>query len=575
MSKSIKEYAKYVNKVTLTLHAAFNLDVVFPRKGKSLYERKQDLSDKFSMLPRPVVVIIDDIDRLEREEVFEVLRLIRNTADLKNTIYIVAYDKRYVTSVLEEKNIQDASSYMEKIFPVEIHLPKVDNDLIWATLYADIEDQNDDVEIHDFAKKLFKHFDASKRALILRILGNYRSAKRFARLYMLNLNYQNKRVFGEIRWLDLFWLELLQVYDSETYDRLANEPLFLLWVDGDRYKLRKGVLNENTKNMEGPNTFVGEKFWKAETPNILYIMFGAPIKPKAQSVCMRENFDKYFAMSISPHKLSFKESRELLKDGINQEALIDRWIDEGKYLYSINYQLKQINQEALSEDELKRYLHSVLYFGLRLVDYKKNFIQIDRMLAMNSYKGKMVEIGRSIIMSWVLEKQNDEKILCSLSKLLNSLYSTTVYDEEDSFSSCCLIITNDDIENLLKKTILAYLKRHPDTTALEVMKVGSMLYKLFGNCCVVKEERAMEDSRLYKQVAFDIIIDYFAQKKDKPTKEEYEKAMEEIFYIEKPEFLPDEDYSFFVEEMYEGKMQEHFGSSYEKKLSEFKVKCFV
>ncbi|MDR0891474.1 MAG: KAP family NTPase [Mediterranea sp.] len=117
LSKSIREYAKYVNNLTLTPHTTFNLDMMLPVRGESLYERKRSLSEKFSYLPRPVVVIIDDIDRLEREEVFEVLRLIRNTADLSNTIYIVAYDKEYVTCVLEEKKHQGCVVVSGEDFP--------------------------------------------------------------------------------------------------------------------------------------------------------------------------------------------------------------------------------------------------------------------------------------------------------------------------------------------------------------------------------------------------------------------------------------------------------------------------
>lgn len=138
LSHSIKEYAKYVNNVTLS-HPAISMEIILPVNEESLFERKKTLSQKFSRLPRPVVVIIDDVDRLERDEVFEVLRLIRNTADLSNVIYIVAYDKEYVTCVLEEKNIKDSSAYLEKIFPVEVHLPKVEDHLVWATFKDEIK----------------------------------------------------------------------------------------------------------------------------------------------------------------------------------------------------------------------------------------------------------------------------------------------------------------------------------------------------------------------------------------------------------------------------------------------------
>ena len=146
-------------------------------REESLYEKKMDLSDKFLRLSRPVVVFvfIDDIDRLEREEVFEVLRLIRNTADLNNTIYLVAYDKEYVTTVLEEKNIKDAASYLEKIFPVEVHLPKVEDNLIWETLYGDLNCQ--ERFNGRFTKSLFARFNNDERALVSKYPLNFENLR--------------------------------------------------------------------------------------------------------------------------------------------------------------------------------------------------------------------------------------------------------------------------------------------------------------------------------------------------------------------------------------------------------------
>ena len=239
LSKTLKEYAKSINNLTLTPPNVLGIELSLSIREESLYEKKMDLSDKFLRLSRPVVVFIDDIDRLEREEVFEVLRLIRNTADLNNTIYLVAYDKEYVTTVLEEKNIKDAASYLEKIFPVEVHLPKVEDNLIWETLYGDLNCQ--ERFNGRFTKSLFARFNNDERALILRVLNNYRRAKRFSRLYILNVDYVMVQCRDEIKLLDLFWLELLQIYDKKIYDMLANDPYSLLCYENGRFNQRQYI----------------------------------------------------------------------------------------------------------------------------------------------------------------------------------------------------------------------------------------------------------------------------------------------------------------------------------------------
>ena len=57
-----------------------------------------------TQLDKPILVVIDDIDRLEKEELFEVLRLIRNTGNFTNLIYSVSSStflkKQYQTPLL-------------------------------------------------------------------------------------------------------------------------------------------------------------------------------------------------------------------------------------------------------------------------------------------------------------------------------------------------------------------------------------------------------------------------------------------------------------------------------------------
>lgn len=47
------------------------------------------------------MVVIDDLDRLEGTELMAVLKLIRITANFKNLIFIVAYDKGFVANALK------------------------------------------------------------------------------------------------------------------------------------------------------------------------------------------------------------------------------------------------------------------------------------------------------------------------------------------------------------------------------------------------------------------------------------------------------------------------------------------
>lgn len=83
-------------------------------------------------------VFIDDLDQLSTNEIFEVFRLIRNTASFPNLIYFVAFDRSYTVKMLSEK-YQDAEKYIDKIFQLEIPLPYPDASMIYSMFIHDLK----------------------------------------------------------------------------------------------------------------------------------------------------------------------------------------------------------------------------------------------------------------------------------------------------------------------------------------------------------------------------------------------------------------------------------------------------
>lgn len=585
LSNPIKEYAKYIGKLSLSSHIGVSLDFLLPIKQESLFERKQLLSCQFAMLPRPVVVIIDDMDRLERDEVFEVLRLIRNTADLSNMVYIVAYDKEYVTCVLEEKNIKDSSAYLEKIFPIEVHLPKVEQHLIWDALFSEIDTQN--CFKANFAKALFLRLGSDDKELILTVLDNYRRVKRFARLYMLNVSYMYQNSNGEMKLLDVFWLELLQMYDKKSYDKLMDDKDVLLYRDGERFKIRDGVLRPLSE--KDKNKFKGNPFWKEDTPRILQKLFGENISNSSQSICYAENYDKYFTLGVSKFRLSIRERNELLNSTEAPYDIVKKWIDGGKYLNSIVYQLRQVSVDKLDEKQLRSYIQGILSFSMLAFSHRYNQnLEVKKLLFERLYPNDLKITAHNLVQKWFKEeiyKADSDNLLC-IGKLLNKLYVTIYIDEngnEETFYG--LVIKNDEIEVLLVEVMRRYLIINKMLTALEILKENSKLANIFKCCCVtIKDVIGPTDYCVYKQVAYDTVIEYFAAKKDKPTYEEYENTFSSLFSQGLPpsEFDDqDDEYDYWehVSYVYENKMSEYFGSSYNSKgnnkLTEFKIKCFV
>lgn len=68
----------------------------------SLYE---EINSSLVRINKKIVIYIDDLDRLDKDEIIEVIRLVRNTANFYNTFFIVAYDRNYVINALKQHNL--------------------------------------------------------------------------------------------------------------------------------------------------------------------------------------------------------------------------------------------------------------------------------------------------------------------------------------------------------------------------------------------------------------------------------------------------------------------------------------
>jgi len=91
--------------------------------SKNLYD---DINIRLGEIGKKIIVFVDDLDRLNDSEILEVLKLIRNTADFNNTIFVVAMDKDYVINRLKANNEILDSKFIDKFFQLEILLPELE-----------------------------------------------------------------------------------------------------------------------------------------------------------------------------------------------------------------------------------------------------------------------------------------------------------------------------------------------------------------------------------------------------------------------------------------------------------------
>lgn len=87
-----------------------------------LAQKKNDVINALKKLDHPIIVVIDDLDRLPAEEIRIMIQAIKAVADFPQITYLLAYDPNIIARALAE-NEKSGLSYLEKIVQVAYPLP--------------------------------------------------------------------------------------------------------------------------------------------------------------------------------------------------------------------------------------------------------------------------------------------------------------------------------------------------------------------------------------------------------------------------------------------------------------------
>jgi predicted KAP-like P-loop ATPase len=102
-------------------------------KGGTNARRKQ-VERALAKLDKPVVINLDDIDRLTTQEIRQVFQLVRLTANFPNVIYVLAFDRNRVEQALTEEGVP-GRAYLEKILQLAIDLPMISGEVLQSQIF--------------------------------------------------------------------------------------------------------------------------------------------------------------------------------------------------------------------------------------------------------------------------------------------------------------------------------------------------------------------------------------------------------------------------------------------------------
>src|SRR4051794_20913299 len=179
-------------------------------EDKSLHEQRATLTNKLADAPAQIVVMIDDVDRLEAEEIRQLVKLVRLVGDFPRMLYLLAYDEEPVSSALGER--EAGRRYLEKIVQLSYQVPEIRSDGLGEMLGDETARVLGGEEI-----------DEERRALLVeRVLDPLMDTVRDVRRYVNVLPFALELVGGEVDELDVLALEALRLFVPDMFAFLPD-----------------------------------------------------------------------------------------------------------------------------------------------------------------------------------------------------------------------------------------------------------------------------------------------------------------------------------------------------------------
>lgn len=319
-------------------------------RGTSSVENvKRQVEVELQKVDRPILVIIDDVDRLDPQELLLLFKLIRLAGRLRNVYYLLAFDEDTLLDALARTGLiggdspRRAIDYLEKIVQIRLDVPPLRAEQISSWVDQEVQalatrhgvERNPDFE-RRFSRAYFGH--------LRHRLVTPRAIKR----YFAQVDAFLSQVRGEVDFVDFLIVSWLRASEPLVYRGLIQSRSRLL---GEVDWSRPGSL-ERKRNVQADHDFWRRFFddarvdesrmdGVADVLGLLFPRFGhewsdSPhgfSEPKATAgrISNADYFDRFFTVGIPVEDLSDllveAASSQILdrRTGAERTALEDAW----------------------------------------------------------------------------------------------------------------------------------------------------------------------------------------------------------------------------------------------------------
>lgn len=308
---------------------------------------------------KKLVVFIDDIDRLDKQEIHSIFRIVKLTADFSNTFYILSFDQDIVASSIGERfgsgDKQAGLSFLEKIIQVPLNIPVAQPEALKEYCFELVEKSINEskielskVEVQRFASEFIENIQIRLKT------------PRLAIRYRNSLSFSFPLLKGEVNNVDLMLIEALKIFYPKHYEFVKeNSFYFLSSYDSSSYSVGHGDVETKKKDLSEHLTQLGHDLSKRERESVksllseLFPRLNEAFKNTFYNGEMNWYKDKRI---VSPNYFKRYFSFTVIKGEVS-DILFDRFINsiESSSSDEIIHNMKQL----IGSSSIDNFLHKI------------------------------------------------------------------------------------------------------------------------------------------------------------------------------------------------------------------------
>jgi predicted KAP-like P-loop ATPase len=264
---------------------------------------KSQIASKLRARKQKLLIIIDDIDRLNPDEIRQLFTLIKSVADFPNIVYLLAFDKDVVANAIGASYASNVSGddFLEKIVQVPFELPVPSHEDLIELFLEKLKKSIGELP-ERFSNKnnsVFQGYISYLDSLIT----NTRDIHRFVNSFSVTYS----AVKGEVDLTDFLAIEMLRVFRPNIYSAIkVNKRLFTQSLyHNPRETLVSKLLNSQPEYNERLSQLISAMFPRVSKSQDSYVDY---VELRKQlRIGVYELFDTYFRYTVQPSNVSTQE----------------------------------------------------------------------------------------------------------------------------------------------------------------------------------------------------------------------------------------------------------------------------